>query len=425
MSDLARFVAYSKTQGLLGVIRPYWQTWGEANPPDFLTPDPLHAWHIFFFDHVVKWIENIMGPEELDYRLKVLQPRVGTRSWPNGVTKLKQLTGREHRELEKVIIAVAGDALPPGVMCAVRALLDFIFQAQGLVFYEENIHALEVALAEFHHFKNEIIKARGRRGKHDIIPHFRIPKLELMQGVTDSVRLLGAPYQYTSDVTERLHHFYAKQPYRFSNGHNYHPQCVRYLDREEKVRHFDFYTRLKVNGISLLNEMVDEAKEVATDYPESEWISRVLPDERHVTVKGTVDFFAKVRSRILRDNTIAILLNARAHALMTIDEASTSFGLPDLRPALGDYVAGRSYDDRGGVRRSRDGCELPFTHINVWHNMRFQRRSAQDSRVLLPPQTIQALPRSNTMLHGRGNPVVIQDPNSTGAQTSESPNIRM
>lgn len=48
VSDLARFVAYSKTQGLLGVIRPYWQTWGEANPPDFLTPDPLHAWHIFF-----------------------------------------------------------------------------------------------------------------------------------------------------------------------------------------------------------------------------------------------------------------------------------------------------------------------------------------------------------------------------------------
>ncbi|KAG6852201.1 hypothetical protein H0H87_010598, partial [Tephrocybe sp. NHM501043] len=90
---------------------------------------------------------NIIGVKELDYRLSIQQRRIGTQSWPNGISKLKQLTGREHGELEKIIIAAAGDALPDTAMEPIRSLLDFIFQAQNLVFYDETVTALRHNLA--------------------------------------------------------------------------------------------------------------------------------------------------------------------------------------------------------------------------------------------------------------------------------------
>jgi hypothetical protein len=52
--------------GLNGVHQPFWGNWGNADPSIFLTPDALHVWHKFFFDHPLKWIINIMGGEELD-----------------------------------------------------------------------------------------------------------------------------------------------------------------------------------------------------------------------------------------------------------------------------------------------------------------------------------------------------------------------
>lgn len=112
ISQLPAFTAACHKKELNGVHQPFWQHWGTADPSIFLTPDALHAWHKMFFDHPLRWIMNIVGAKEFDRRLSILQPRVGIRSWPNGVSKLKQLTGREHRALEKLVIAIAGEGQP-------------------------------------------------------------------------------------------------------------------------------------------------------------------------------------------------------------------------------------------------------------------------------------------------------------------------
>ncbi|KAG6903548.1 hypothetical protein DXG01_016977, partial [Tephrocybe rancida] len=65
-------------------------------------------------------------------------------------------------------------------MRTLRALLDFIFQSQNLVFYNETCEALSAALSEFHDNKQAIIDAGGRRGTKGIINHFHIPKLEML-----------------------------------------------------------------------------------------------------------------------------------------------------------------------------------------------------------------------------------------------------
>ncbi|KAG6825999.1 hypothetical protein H0H87_008214, partial [Tephrocybe sp. NHM501043] len=253
-AQLDSFIRASKKIDLLGVHQPYWRDWGvaaganpalvgpftldpdwgAANPSLFLTPDALHAWHKFFFNHVIKWIMNIIGVKELDYHLSIQQHHIGTRSWPNGISKLKQLTGREHRELEKIIIAAAGDALPDTAMEPICSLLDFIFQAQNLVFYDETVTALRHDLAVFHHFKDNIGSAGGCRGNRGPIGHWNIPKIKLMHSVADSVVLLGAPHQWTSDVMERCHITHVKVPYRSSNCRDFERQCVRYLDHAEK-----------------------------------------------------------------------------------------------------------------------------------------------------------------------------------------------
>ncbi|KAF8232713.1 hypothetical protein L208DRAFT_1085689, partial [Tricholoma matsutake] len=101
------------------------------------------------------------------------------------------------------------------------------------------------------------------------------------------------------------------------------------------------------------------------------------------------------------DNAIAILLNARPHiSNASIKDIATQFNLPDLRPALRDYFSGQSYE-------AHANSPLPFSHLNVWFNLRIQHRSTQDHCVILPPQAVQALPPSSELPFGRCNPILI------------------
>jgi hypothetical protein len=424
--SVPEFIKVCEPLGLNGVYQPFWRSWGNADPSKFLTPDALHQWHKFSFDHILKWVINIIGGDELDRRMAALQPRVGERHWANGISKLKQCTGREHRDFQKVIVAVAAGGVHSHVIRAIRALIEFIFQAQSLLIYDEHLHALREALREFHFYKNAIVHHGGRRGKKGPILHFNIPKLELMQGVVESVRWMGAPYQWTSDITERCHITHVKTPYRMSNRRNFHEQCTRFMDRIEKTRIFNLYTSLKAGNAGLLNEMINEASEVAQHYPETLWLSHVLsPDEinvGHNTPRSSVSLFSKTRSHLSDDNTTAFLVTGQPHIRnVLVDDATVQFRLPDLRGALGDFfVLNLAHAARRGHRRSQPNCLLPFSHVNIWTNFRMQQHSAQDPRILLPTRTVQALPPSDTMPYGRCNIVLVNDVDGTGDQTSST-----
>ncbi|KAI6044770.1 hypothetical protein EDC04DRAFT_2865683 [Pisolithus marmoratus] len=246
--NIASFHKVCLTKHLNGIVEPFWAIWGDACPSCFLTPEALHQWHKFYFDHCVCWVSNIIGA--------ALQPRVGTRHWANGVSTLKQCTGREHHELEKLLPTVAAGALPDDMLCALHAITEFIFLAQGLFHYDETLHSLNEALREFHHYKSSILRAGGCLGKNGPLDHFQIPKLELAQHVSRSIRLMDAPYQWSSDITERCHITHVKMPYCLSNCQDYHVQCCRFLDRQEKQHLFRLFTTLKCSTSPLFFEMV-------------------------------------------------------------------------------------------------------------------------------------------------------------------------
>ncbi|KIM86842.1 hypothetical protein PILCRDRAFT_86461 [Piloderma croceum F 1598] len=356
--------------------------------------------------------------------MAALQPHVGSCHWTDGISKLKQCTGQEHRDLKKILIAVATGAVPNDVLSALRALVEFIFQAQSLLIYDKHLHALCEAIHEFHALKNSIIIAGGQLGRNGPILHFKIPKLEAMGSVAHSVIRMGALYQYTSDITEHCHITHVKTPYQMSNHRNFHQQCCCYMDHVEKSHIFALYTSLKANNISLLHEMFHEASEVSNHYPKAVWLLHTLPhgEDAAGSSKAKSSLFNKSRSHLSDNHSITFLVNLAPHyPQFGVNDAATLFNLQDLCPALGDYFTLQlSYLARNGQRRCKSDCDLPFTRIHIWNNFQMQKYSTQDTCIVLPFRTVQALPPSTAMPFGRGDTVLINTTDGSGNTTSSS-----
>ncbi|KAI5991695.1 hypothetical protein F5J12DRAFT_727271, partial [Pisolithus orientalis] len=231
---IAAFHKVCMEKCLNSVVEPFWVDWGDACPSVFLTPDALHQWHKFYFDHCLHWVINIIRGTEPDHHLALLQPRIGTCNWLNGISTLKQCTGREHHDLKKVLPIVTTGALPDDVLCTIWAITEFIFLAQNVYHFNKTPHSFTEALQEFHHYKQSVISAGGCQGKNGPLQHFQIPKLELGQHVVWSTCAMGAPYQWSSDIIERCHITHVKAPYHLSNCHDFHKQCCCFLDQQEK-----------------------------------------------------------------------------------------------------------------------------------------------------------------------------------------------
>lgn len=185
------------------------------------------------------------------------------------------------------------------------------------------------------------------------------------------------------------------------------------MDRDEKTRQFQLYTSLSYHRSSLLNVMVDEATAVADHYPEATWLSHALPAGEY-SVRGAAakrSLFDKIRSEVSDDHDVAFSVTIQPHfPRNSITDAAQTFALQDFHPSLGDYfVLKLSHVERNGRRRSLPDCSLPFTHLNIWRSFRMQQHSKQDSRVLLPARTVQALPPAIDMPYGRCNTVLIRD----------------
>ena len=112
--NLEKYEKAAKSYRLNGVQLPFWRDWSlSSDPSKFLTSEPLHHWHKQFWDHDVKWCIYMLGEAEIDFRFSVLQNRSGHRHFKEGISGLKQVTGREQRDVQRYIIVVIADAVPP------------------------------------------------------------------------------------------------------------------------------------------------------------------------------------------------------------------------------------------------------------------------------------------------------------------------
>ena len=186
--DFTSYLPEAKRFQLNGVHRPFWRDWPLAEPSLFLTPEPLHHWHRMFWDHDAKWCIQAVGGTEIDFRFSTLQPHVGFRHFAEGISSLKQVTGREHRDVQRYIVGVIAGAVPRGFLIAIRSAMDFRYRCQATELDNEDCDNILAALWEFHQHKSVIMDAGARVGKRSRpIDDWYIPKCKLLQRVVPNI----------------------------------------------------------------------------------------------------------------------------------------------------------------------------------------------------------------------------------------------
>ncbi|KAH7904286.1 hypothetical protein BJ138DRAFT_1239251, partial [Hygrophoropsis aurantiaca] len=402
--DIDIFQKKAKEMHMNGVHQPFWRNWFGADPSLFLVGEILHTLHKFFFDHPLKWCKELVGNDELNARYKSQHKRIGTRHFASGITHAKQMTGRDHRDIQRTIVPSIAGAAPPGAVLAIRSLVDFIYQAQAPVHTETTIKDMVESLNAFHVAKGAVLEAEARRGKNGAKGDFFIPKLELFQSFAGMIRNVGTLHQYSADVSERLLITHCKNPFeRTSRQRDFTEQCVILLNRQESMRLFDLFALLLSEGVALTNAIAAEDEEVECTDPTLAWIARAIPEQqqRFTGPRPVRNHFLK---GILSDDA-----KAAFHVTVAPDEKGVSiatiesiYNIPDIGRELNQYIlrcAEGTHDD--SLWSHEHG------RFNTWHKFRLQLHSSFRAHVIMPSQVIQAVPPSDSRAGGICDAVIV------------------
>ena len=423
--DYVAYITAAVDVGLNGVYRLYHADWPLCDMSVALTPEPLHHWLKFSWDHVRKWCIAAVGGKEIDFRYSVLAHHSGYRPFHDGIATLKQITGRDHREFLRYLVPVIAGAVDPDFLSAVRSIIEFQYLGNARFADEDILRKMDNALQEFHLKKQAILDAGARRGESgEPMNHWEIPKLEFFLSVVPNIRKNGICRQWSAQVTEHEHIKQIKDPARASNNKNYSDQICRYLDRKEKCRRFDLATAIQ----TLLAENRLEGKE---DQGEEVIKKLQLCDLALVGAWGSrrnnTNYFDDAASMLepgvtktlplltFANDNCAFHLDVRADTKqLAINEGSATYGLPDLRRAIADFLtktenAGtRGYISAvGGRRIAGQEAEVPYQKIQFWEDVRMQAKDFHRKDIVLESRIVKAMPPSPENRYGDSEVVVI------------------
>ncbi|KAG1816960.1 hypothetical protein EV424DRAFT_1540661 [Suillus variegatus] len=341
---------------LSGVAQPFWRDWSLADPHVFFTPEALHHWHREFYDH---------------------DPLTTFRHFKDGISKLKQVTGRAQRDMQRYIVALIADAAPRSVVIAVRALMDFRYISQATTIDEAHCQKILGALEEFHEHKQEIIACGARRGakSKQVLDNWHIPKLELMQSVEPSIRQVGSLLQWSADTTEHAHITLIKDPADSSNNINYDAQICRFLDRREKCRNFQIATSIIARTQSQSQASTSRTTDASSEHHDESHDEDPHADKSNLQTglddlwgpKRVVTDFFKKAEQLSSDIEVARPLRT----FVVVDVVAEKFSLPDLRGALADYIQregmAQNFHSLRGQRRALPDAPLPL--MTLWSGL--------------------------------------------------------
>lgn len=464
--SLISWILLCKQHQLNGVVDPYWRDWqdlsckgGISDPAFFLNVEPLHDWSKFFWDHVWKWAVHFVGVKEIAFRVSLLHIRIRKRHY-KGITKLKQVTGRVHRQVMSFIMVVIAGAVPREVLLCIRNIVDLFYDGWAPEIDEGNLASIGLDHyglasmarnhAEFHRFKPAIAAGGARKGKGGKQLGWRVPKIAKSHLIVDGVRYNGVPIQFSAEGTEQMHGIVIKKPMKQeSNGRDVPPQILRSLDRRERVKHFDLVVSIiEASDCDLFDLPSDEDEDEVDpdeDYSENEQngeeeeevleaqvhdsvspaVNTGAEDEDTVPFRGVPrpptserptrnlfkDALVKNQARIFATTSTGFILNHRHNGTHLVDAAADLYLIPDLRAALADWLAGHPLDGR---RFARPDALLPFTKVRVWHKLRVQTKETHPPHDVSPVCHIKAEPPGGTRwIHGRCDTVLLKDNDRT------------
>ncbi|KAG1906459.1 uncharacterized protein F5891DRAFT_1125401 [Suillus fuscotomentosus] len=398
------FQEEAKSLYLSGVQLPFWHNWRFSDPAYFLAPDILHTLHKFFFDHIFKWCKEILGADELNSRFHRQHKHIGTRHFSQGVSHVQQMTGWEHQDIQRTIVATLVGVADANFIQAICALIDFIYQAQSPTFTPSSITAMTSSLEEFHRFKRAIISTEACRGTSGPIKHFEIPKLELLTSFAQAIPNLGAPIQFTSETSERMLITHCKGPFTRTSHQraSFTQQIVRLLDWEDTACQFDLYALLRSKSLSINNLIDNEFEEVVDIDLAFDWIMHISPEEvSHF--HGPCPVHNHFLKGLLSEDS-----HVTFHVTVSSDLADKSpnflarlYHLPNFPNLLHAFIE----------RINGSGSHFQMCLLKVWNKFHLQLHSDLHPRLVMPSQQVQAYPPSGAYPLGNCDMVLLRTQN--------------
>ncbi|KAI0949317.1 hypothetical protein AcW1_008965 [Taiwanofungus camphoratus] len=376
------FTRACKSIRLRPIMHPFWEDLPYLNIFASITPDILHQLYQGIVKHVISWIKEAYGPEELDARCRRLPPNHNIRLFAKGISLLQKVTGKEHADICRILPAlIIGLPLRGGhsavrLIRAVRALLDFLYLAQYPAQTSETLKLLSNALVQFHANKGIFIDLGIRL-------HFRLPKLHALDHYLISIRLFGTTDNYDTQYSERLHIDFAKDAYRATNRKDEFPQMTMWLERREKIERHEAYIRWRIPHLPTATKDKTRRKAAPTSPP-----SRIQMT-RNPSVKGLLF------SRAVNEYGATYLRDALARFIVRYRD-------PTLTPVQ--------------VERASAGVYFPFQRLPVFHKIKISIEDVQGLGIMNESlDVVHARPhrtdKQNREVPGRFDTVLINEGN--------------
>ncbi|KAH8101620.1 hypothetical protein BXZ70DRAFT_1019531, partial [Cristinia sonorae] len=365
--------------GIKPIFRPYWEDLPYTNIFLAITPDILHQLYQGVIKHLVEWVTLAYGASEIDARASRLPPNHHVRVFSKGISSLSQLTGREHADICRILLGLIIDMpLPSGIspsrlVCAVRAVLDFLYIAQYPVQTSETLALLEDALDRFHENKEIFEELKIRTG-------WSIPKLHYLDHYGFLIKWLGTPDNFNTEYTERLHIEFAKDAYEATNSKDELPQMTLWLERKEKMFRHTKYVEWCLAGRPPLatSLLVDD-----------------IPPERIKMTKHP------------------------SKSMVVFDKLISDYGATFIREALARYIVQQNHPEYT-AREVEDMSDfgLPFRGLPVYHKAKFWLGDSQNYRLSSNEwDVVHATPARNTkrgrLVNGQFDTALVNDGDGT------------
>ncbi|KAN0140650.1 hypothetical protein V8E53_001477 [Lactarius tabidus] len=366
--DPADFLRACSSAGIKPIVHPFWKDFPYAHIFRSITPDILHQIYQGIVKHITKWITKAVGAAEVDARCCRLPPNHNLHPFTKGISKLSRITGQEHSQIGRILLALVMDVpLPEGrsnarLVRATRALMDFVYIAQYPVHMDKTLELLEDAFSQFHENKSIFLNLGIRF-------HFNIPKFHFTTHYVELIKLYGTTDNFNTEATERLHIDIAKDGYGTTNHKDKFFQMTIWLEQKEKIHQHE----------RLVKWWLDGSPPVAM--APQEWLPPGLELDHDLHISK----FPSIQS-------------------LSLETIETEYGAEHFRTALRCYVVRSNSPDltTAQVEHSLWDVNLPFQHLPVWHRIKYLRTEIYTGQTQTV-DSIHAYP-DKTDKHGRPVP---------------------
>lgn len=316
-ATLWEYVKASKKKQLFGVDKPFWEGLPHVDICEVLCSDVLHGLHKAFKDHTAKWTTNIVGDSEFDQRMRQLPKFPGFRHFTQGISKISQWSGKEHKDLQRYFLGAAMGCINPDMTKAIRAELDFIYTAQFKSITKEDLDLMDDFIDIYHDHKDIFHELGGRDDEN-----YDIPKLHNRQHFRNCIERLGTTDNYNTETSERYHIEIAKRAWKATNHRNYVIQMCLWLERQEKVYQRAAYLHWLQNDFSDSDDDPDPDPDTEESEPNEDASLDIDKSEPEVE---------NVHHVVLTKNP--------AMKRKTVEDIASLYKLPELRNRIMDYCS--------------------------------------------------------------------------------------